>query len=202
MIDVVIPARNEVATIGPVVVMLRAHPMTGKVIVVVDSDTRDATANLAYMAGAQVRQPTKREGVRGKGQCVKYGLELVRSARVMFCDADLTGLDTTHISRMTKHQRGMVIGIPDLPSNFPPSRIWAWPWCSGQRVIPTRLARSLDLHGYLMETQINAAAQRAKMPVHFTHLDGVTTPFSITAKRLEEMGRDREWGLENGILGR
>jgi glycosyltransferase involved in cell wall biosynthesis len=198
MIDVVIPARNEIRTIGPVVVVLKAHPMVGRVIVVVDSDTRDATANLAYLAGASVRQP---KGVRGKGQCVAYGLERVKTDRVMFFDADLTGLTSTHVSQMTKTQKGMVIGIPDIPHNFPMKRIQAWPWCSGQRTIPTRVARRLDLHGYLMETQINAAAHRAKLPLRFEHLQGLISPYEMTAKRLNEMERDREWGITHGILG-
>lgn len=203
MIDVVIPARNEATTIKHITFVFRHHPRINRVIVVVDADTTDATTFEASNYATHVTL-----GPRGKGQCVKHGLQFVRTARVIFCDADLTGLTYNHVSQLTDTglRDSMVIGVPDfpdvtkIPPRFADTITWAWPWVSGQRRVPTDLAYSLDLHGYLMEVQLNKANHKAGNKVQLERLYGLHSPLALTSQRLDEMNRDHKWGVENGIL--
>jgi glycosyltransferase involved in cell wall biosynthesis len=204
-IDVVIPARNEQDTIGRIVSVFKTHPAIGRVIVVVDSDTSDDTAILAAGAiGTWNEGWVITEAGRGKGQCVRRGLEEVTTDYVIFCDADVEGLTANHVSLLlleaVMDTNAMTIGVPDVPSNCPIERIWAWPWVSGQRCVPTALVSPLFLHGYLMETQINQAARYASVGVHFEWLRGLKSRYYMSARRISEMERDFHFGKEHGIL--
>lgn len=199
-IDVVIPCRNGAMTAPATVKALANHPAIGNVIVVVNPPDGDTEKALRGEYGVV----TLHANSEGKGQAVMLGLALVETEHVVFCDADMTGLTLDHVSQLVAHavmgEDSMTIGIPEIPSNYPHKRLWAWPWVSGQRCIPTRLVKPLLLHGYLMETQINAAAKHAKYPVHFEWLDGLHSPFIMSEKRLADMERDAKWGKEHGIL--
>jgi glycosyltransferase involved in cell wall biosynthesis len=202
-IDVVISARNEAATILDVVDTLIDHPAIKRVIVGVDKDTTDETYNLLL-----TRDVTCMFNGRGKGQVARKGLVMVNTPYVLFCDADITGLTQNHIGLLLaeaiyddegKHPT-VTIGVPDIPDNYPTDRLWAWPWVSGQRCVPTRLVRPLHLHGYLMETQINAATRHAGMPVHFEWLKGLKSSYNMSPQRIEEMQRDADYGRRHHIL--
>lgn len=69
---VVIPAYNEAATIGSVV--LEARTVAGEVLVIDDGST-DATAELAEAAGARV---VRHEANRGKGKAIENAFEYAR----------------------------------------------------------------------------------------------------------------------------
>jgi glucosyl-3-phosphoglycerate synthase len=98
-ISVVIPARNEAATIGGIVAGLR-RSLAGSVrlvdeIVVMDSDSSDGTSTAAADAGAtvhRVRDVRPDLGGRpGKGEAL-WKSQFVTSGDVLvFIDADLTG---------------------------------------------------------------------------------------------------------------
>lgn len=207
-VDVVIPARNEEATIGDVIRALDAHPDIHRIIVVVDADTTDDTETRAYIAGAH--NLCRNDGVRGKGQLVTHGLSHVETERVLFCDADIYGLTRNHISQLLTAYTPdeMVIGVPDFPpleaiaGNLAVTNtiIWAWPWVSGQRCMLTTTARSVELHGYLMEAQLNAANHLAGQPVRLTRLEGLVSPFNMNDKRIAERDRDYRYGVQHGIL--
>src|ERR1700751_3969516 len=203
--DVVIPARNEQDTIRDIVDIFSSHPSIGNVIVGIDADTTDSTIGLLFRTTAQMVF-----GERGKGQIVTKCLKAVETPYVLFCDADITGLTTDHVGLLVAEATVdsawdlgdpvMTVGVPEIPANLPTDRLWAWPWVSGQRCVPTRLVRPLRLHGYLMETQINAAARHASMPVRFEWLRGVKSEYKMTERRLDEMQRDAVWGREHGVL--
>jgi glycosyltransferase involved in cell wall biosynthesis len=198
--DVVIPARNEAATIGPIVASFRRHRRIGRVIVALDMDTTDDTAGIAYAAGAVITGGID----SGKGQVVNHALLEVDSQDVIFCDADYRNLSQWHISRICayKNTHVQLIGAPDIPDNYPPSKEWAWPWVSGFRRVPTILARSVDLHGYLMEVQLNDACRRYGIPTMMTRLIGLVSPYEMTETRTSERDRDFAWGVKNGVLRR
>jgi glycosyltransferase involved in cell wall biosynthesis len=219
MIDVVIPARNEERTIGAIVKVLAEHPTIGQIWIGVDADTTDLTAAglRDHSMGVHVRNFNFFEPkIKGKGQICRFLIHNITTERVMFCDADLTGLTPEHIDQLMNvpamDAHGMVIGVPDYPIHAlecmstmldkrPMEQLFfSWPWVSGQRVVPTVLVRDLPLHGYLMETQINAAAKQANLPVRFERLRGLVSPFNMSDRRLAEMERDRQWGLKEGIL--
>ena len=80
----IIPALDEVATIGHVVEALRHQGLTH--IRVVDNGSQDDTADVAVQAGAEVLH----EPLRGYGQACWRGLQAVPQGIewILFCDAD------------------------------------------------------------------------------------------------------------------
>jgi glucosyl-3-phosphoglycerate synthase len=102
-ISVVLPARNEEATVGSLVADLRAHwmhrvPLVDELLVV-DSDSTDATAAVARAAGADVVASSEvlpAHGSRpGKGEALWKSLAATTGDLVVFLDADLLG-DVAH----------------------------------------------------------------------------------------------------------
>lgn len=102
-ISVVLPARDEAATVGPLVGDLHEHwvrraPLVDE-LVVVDSDSTDATAAVARAAGADVVASADilpAHGSRpGKGEALWKSLAATTGDLVVFLDADLLG-DVTH----------------------------------------------------------------------------------------------------------
>lgn len=95
-VSLVLPARDEADTVGPLVAALRAGlcDRTGLVseLVVVDDGSTDATAERAAAAGARVVSPgTVRPDVppAGKGGALWRGLAATTGELVVFLDADV-----------------------------------------------------------------------------------------------------------------
>ena len=105
-VSVVIPARDEAATIGDIVAGIRAELMQrhGLVdeLVVIDSDSADATAAVAADAGAVVhrsRDIRADEGsYPGKGEALWKSQFVTAGDLLVFIDADLTGWGTHFVS--------------------------------------------------------------------------------------------------------
>ncbi|GAA4723741.1 glucosyl-3-phosphoglycerate synthase [Phytohabitans rumicis] len=96
-VSVVIPARDEEDTVGPIVRTIRRHlvdrvPLVDEIIVV-DSRSRDATAQVAAAAGARVvcqdRMTRGLPRLEGKGDALWAGLAAAEGDVVAFVDADL-----------------------------------------------------------------------------------------------------------------
>jgi glucosyl-3-phosphoglycerate synthase len=101
-IAVVLPARNEAATVGEIVAAIVADHTSGErrplvdEVVVVDSGSQDATAEIASRAGARVvaaRRP-------GKGEAMWHGLAATDADLVVFIDADLERFDSRFVSAL------------------------------------------------------------------------------------------------------
>ena len=102
-VSVVLPARNEAATVGRLVADLherwvRRLPLVDELLVM-DSDSTDATAAVARAAGADVVATTDvlpAHGSRpGKGEALWKSLAATTGDLVVFLDADLLG-DVAH----------------------------------------------------------------------------------------------------------
>ncbi|HZB21978.1 MAG TPA: glucosyl-3-phosphoglycerate synthase [Blastococcus sp.] len=102
-VSVVLPARNEEATVGRLVADLREHWMVRLPLVdellVVDSDSTDATAAVARAAGADLvatADVLPGHGSRpGKGEALWKSLAATTGDLVVFLDSDLIG-DVAH----------------------------------------------------------------------------------------------------------
>jgi glucosyl-3-phosphoglycerate synthase len=102
-VSVVLPARDEAATVGDLVTGLRASWVQGvplvDEVVVMDSDSTDGTAAVARAAGADVvatADVLPAHGSRpGKGEALWKSLAATTGDLVVFLDADLLG-DVTH----------------------------------------------------------------------------------------------------------
>ncbi|QGG96460.1 glucosyl-3-phosphoglycerate synthase [Actinomarinicola tropica] len=100
-ISVCIPARDEAATVGPIVERIRrslvdAVPLVDE-LVVLDDHSEDATARIAADAGATV---VAADEVRpelalgpGKGQAMWKSLQATTGDLVTWCDADIVDFD-------------------------------------------------------------------------------------------------------------
>lgn len=95
-VSVCLPARNEAATVGTIVEIIRAElvdaaPLVDEIIVVDDHST-DATAAVAASAGATVvdaRSTLTEASGPGKGQALWKSLHESSGDIVLWCDADI-----------------------------------------------------------------------------------------------------------------
>lgn len=97
-VAVVLPARNEAATVGAIVEAIVANFRNGHSplvdeIVVVDSGSEDGTALVAARAGARVVAAPR----AGKGEAMWQGLAATDSDLVAFIDADLERFDPRYV---------------------------------------------------------------------------------------------------------
>lgn len=102
-IAVCIPARNEAATVGPIVdsIVTTLTDRPGGVplvdeVVVVDDGSEDGTADLARRAGARVIRSESRGG--GKGQAMRSALIATDADLIAFVDADVSNFGPHFVS--------------------------------------------------------------------------------------------------------
>jgi glucosyl-3-phosphoglycerate synthase len=117
-ISVVIPARNEERTVAGVVAPLHRAlvseaPLVDE-LVVIDSDSTDATAQVAAEAGATVHQARDIApwlgAYRGKGEALWKSLLVTRGDVLVFVDADLTQWSPHFVTGLL----GPLLGQPDV----------------------------------------------------------------------------------------
>lgn len=105
-VSVVIPARNEVATVGRIVAAIRsslidAAPLVDE-LVVIDSRSTDATAAVAAAAGATVVTQddvlADLPAMDGKGEALWKGLAASTGDVVVFVDGDLHDFSTHFVT--------------------------------------------------------------------------------------------------------
>lgn len=105
-VSVIIPARDEEATVGSIVRAITCDLMSGPEplvdeLLVVDSDSTDATAATAREAGARVVAASEVlpdiPTVPGKGEAMWRGLAATDGDIVVFIDADLHSFSSEHV---------------------------------------------------------------------------------------------------------
>jgi glucosyl-3-phosphoglycerate synthase len=104
-ISVCIPARNEAATIGPIVHSIASN-LTGATggpslvdeLMVIDDGSDDGTAELALRSGARVIATEANRG--GKGQAMRAALKVAEGDLIVFVDADVTNFGPHFVSRL------------------------------------------------------------------------------------------------------
>jgi glycosyltransferase involved in cell wall biosynthesis len=201
--DVVIPARGEsLNTLMQVLVACLSAANTGLVILVDNGLTPNIRERIYSTFEDRMDFEIYHCGTAGKGQALTVGLSYVQSERVMFCDADLTGLLPRHVDALTAPYDGVTLGITQPIAGHPP-----WPVdahtraiCTGERCMPTQLARSVTLHGYATEAVLNMAAMRQSLPMMQITLDGVKGKARWNSERTQALISDGEW-LQNYLAG-
>jgi glucosyl-3-phosphoglycerate synthase len=127
-ISVVLPARDEEATVGAIVAAVRTDlmervPLVDE-IVVVDSRSTDRTAAVAAAAGAEVvAQDDVLPGqgrMSGKGEALWKSLAATTGDLIVFVDADLRGFTSSYVTGLlgpllTDPSVGYVKGCYDRP---------------------------------------------------------------------------------------
>jgi glucosyl-3-phosphoglycerate synthase len=105
-VAVIIPARDEEATVGHIAAAIRRHLMADPHplvddLLVVDSDSADATARVARDAGARVLATTdvlpEIPTLPGKGEAMWRGLAATEGDVVVFLDADLRSFTPQYV---------------------------------------------------------------------------------------------------------
>lgn|SRR5487761_919429 len=183
IIDVVIPAQNEAKTVGSIIRAFTTVPNVRQVIVV-DDCSEDNTYNIAANSGAYVIQGN---GL-GKGEAVTHGLVLVKTERVILCDADLTGFTAAHAQLLSQEFPGEILGLTTNYSKLVilPNRLII----TGERALNTEFLRRIPLHGWAMEMQINEAVDRAGMMIKRVRLDGVYGEYRRGVLRAGDIAKD------------
>ncbi len=107
-VSVCLPARDEAATVGPIVTLIvehliRRHRLVDEVVVV-DDGSGDATAAVARRAGARVVAAgavlSDYGPATGKGEALWKSLAAARGDLVVWCDADIVNFDPSFVSRL------------------------------------------------------------------------------------------------------
>jgi len=117
-VSVVIPARDEAATIGGIVESIHsAHVLETRLVdelLVIDSDSADGTADVARRAGATVYSAAQIRpdlGWRpGKGEAMWKSLFVSTGEIVVFIDADLTTFTPDYVTGLL----GPLLSNPDI----------------------------------------------------------------------------------------
>jgi glucosyl-3-phosphoglycerate synthase len=98
-IAIVIPAKNEAATIGAVLEAVKARPEFIDELVVVNDHSNDDTMTVADHHGARVVTP---HGEGGKGEAMRAGLEATSADLVVFLDADVLNTTSEFVPRLVQ----------------------------------------------------------------------------------------------------
>lgn len=181
-IAVVIPCYDEAATIAQVVADFRAA-LPGARIVVCDNNSRDATAEIARAAGAEVR----REPMQGKGNAVRRMLADIDADVFLLVDGDATydaASAPVLVARLLEERLDMVVGVRDATDAAAYRAGHAWgnkglsgavsllfgtpvtDMLSGYRAMSRRFAKSFPTlaTGFEIETELTVHALVLRMP--------------------------------------
>jgi glucosyl-3-phosphoglycerate synthase len=98
-ITVIVPAKNEAATIGAVIDAVTHLKGFVDQVIVVNDHSSDDTHSVATHHGARVLEL---EGATGKGEALRAGLVVSQSEFVVFLDADVLNPGVDSVARMVQ----------------------------------------------------------------------------------------------------
>ena len=96
-VAVIVPTRNESATVGAVLDAVQAHPELVDELVVVNDNSVDDTPTVAGQHGARV---VNLDGPSGKGEAMRAGLAATSADIIVFLDADVMNTTSEFVARL------------------------------------------------------------------------------------------------------
>lgn len=177
-ISVVVPAYNEAGRIGAVLRPVIASSMIDEVIVV-DDGSDDGTGDEAK--GFPVRVVCLPQNC-GKAAALDAGVTEARNDTFLFLDADLVGLQTSHVDDLVRaYEDGgldMVIGVFSSGRKSTDFAQMINPYASGQRVISRgvwqRATKNVEDMDYGIEFALSKLAAKEGWAKAHVKLEGVT----------------------------
>ena len=180
VIDAVVPARNEAATVATVVEACRLCPSVREVIVV-DDGSVDDTAERATAAGAKVIDRGHATGAVGgsKAHAMEAGVAASDAAALLFVDADLLGLTADHLQDVCRPfiegSATMSVGWFDYGAWNP--LVLRLPPTTGERIVPRWVFEAIPPEkrdGYTIEIMMNEVIAEGRLPTTARIMHGVT----------------------------
>ena len=98
-VAVIIPAKNEAATIGAVLDTVLIHDQLVDELVVINDHSSDDTATVADHHGARV---VRLEGPSGKGAAMNAGVAATTAQILVFLDADVLNTTADYVARLVQ----------------------------------------------------------------------------------------------------
>ena len=190
-IDIIVPARDEAATIADVVEACKGCAHTRDVIVV-DDGSADGTGDIAEAAGVRVVRRPPHEG-GSKAHAMEAGIAATDADAFLFVDADCIGLTAAHLDDIC---RPFVEGRAVMSLGWFDYGVWnpvvnRFPPTTGERVIPRWVWDAIPpekREGYTIEWMINEVIAEGRLPTVSRTMLGVTH----RTKR-EKLGPVRGW---------
>jgi polyisoprenyl-phosphate glycosyltransferase len=175
MYDIIIPARDESATIAAVVDAARRARGAGRVVVV-DDHSSDDTAAVASAAGAEV---IASRGTASKALALATGVQATTSDALVFFDADIVGALPIHFEQLAAPLASgfaMSLGLVDRGAvrNAFYMRL---PPITGLRAVRRDVFEAVAAHkrnGFQIEIMINEVVARGRMRTAIRTLRGTS----------------------------
>lgn len=180
VVAIIIPAYNEEARIGKVLLAALESKLADEIIVVSDGSI-DKTAQIAYKFKANVVEFKQN---KGKGAAMWEGVKATKAEIVCFVDADLVGLRGHHIDEIIQpvlnNRCEMCLGI------FRGGEYWSdmaqkiTPYISGQRALRRELIEGIPQIQDLrmgVEVYIKDYAKRRKARILRVPIQGVSNSY-------------------------
>jgi glucosyl-3-phosphoglycerate synthase len=202
-VSLVVPARNEAATVGDVVAKVRAALVETVAlldeVVVIDSDSTDDTYAVATDAGATVHRSAEVRpdlGSRpGKGEAMWKSMFVTSGELVVFMDADLLDWDTHFVPGLL----GPLLGDPGvaLVKGF-----YERPMVSGDTVVPLEGGRVTELVARplirLLFPQLAGLHQplAGEWAVRRSLFESLSVPHEYAVELAALIDTERAWGLD------
>jgi glycosyltransferase involved in cell wall biosynthesis len=180
VIDAVVPARNEAATVATVVEACRRCSAVREVIVV-DDGSVDDTAEQAAAAGAKVihRGDAAPPAGGSKAHAMEAGVAASDAPALLFVDADLLGLTGDHLDQVCRPflegTATMSVGWFDYGAWNP--LVLRLPPTTGERIVPRWVFEAIPPEkrdGYTIEIMINEVIAEGHLPTTARIMRGVT----------------------------
>lgn len=176
-ISAIIPAYNEEERIGKVIESAKKSNLISNIIVV-DDGSEDRTFEKSNSYNVKV---IKLEQNQGKAQALKTALLYCESEIVIFLDADLIGLNTSHIESLIfpliYGDVEMTIGLFNSGRFFTSWAQKITPSLSGQRAFKGHLIKdiiNLEMSGYNAEVAITRLIKDKGIKTEHILLEGIS----------------------------